>query len=67
MSRKINRLSNIVREFNDRFDNIEWKDQDKIEQVITEELPTKVTGNRACQNAMANSDRQNARGEPGSC
>ena len=54
-------LSNIIREFNDRFGNIKWKDQDKIEKVIAEELPTKVAGDRAYQNAMANSDRQNAR------
>ena len=57
----MDRLSNIIREFNDRFGNIEWKDQDKIEKVIAEELPTKVAGDRAYQNAMANSDRQNAR------
>ena len=51
----------IIRDFNDRFGNIEWKDQDKIEKVIAEELPAKVAGDRAYQNAMANSDQQNAR------
>ena len=30
-------------------------------KVIAEELPTKVAGDRAYQNAMANSDQQNAR------
>ncbi len=54
-------LSNIIREFNDRFGNIEWKDQDKIERVISEELPAKVAEDTAYRNAMANSDRQNAR------
>ena len=58
---EMDRLSNIIREFNDRFGSIEWMDQDKIEKVIAEELPTKVAGDRAYQNAMANSDRQNAR------
>ena len=58
---ELDRLSNIIKEFNDRFGNIEWKDQDKIEKVIAEELPTKVAGDRAYQNAMANSDEQNAR------
>ena len=58
---EMERLSNIIREFNDRFGDIEWKDQDKIEKVIAEELPTKVAGDRAYQNAMANSDQQNAR------
>ena len=54
-------LSEIIRQFNDRFGNIEWKDQDKINTVISEELPTTVAADRAYQNAMANSDEQNAR------
>ena len=58
---EMDRLSNIIREFNERFGNIDWKDPDKIGKVIAEELPTKVAGDRAYQNAMANSDRQNAR------
>ena len=58
---EMDRLSNIIRDFNDRFGNIQWKDQDKIEKVIAEELPTKVAGDRAYQNAIVNSDRQNAR------
>ena len=57
------RLSNIIKSFNDQFGNIDWKDRDKIEQVIAEELPAKVAEDRAYQNAMANSDRQNARVE----
>ncbi len=58
---EMDRLSNIIKEFNDRFGAIDWKDQDKIEKVITEELPAKVAGDRAYRNAMANSDLQNAR------
>ena len=54
-------LSNIVNDFNDRFGNIDWKDQDKINTVISEELPTKVAADKAYQNAIANSDEQNAR------
>ena len=60
---EMDRLSNIVRDFNDRFGNIEWKDGDKIEKVIAVELPAKVAGDVAYQNAMSNSDRQNARVE----
>ena len=60
---EMDRLSNIVRDFNDRFGNIEWKDTDKIETVIAVELPAKVAGDIAYQNAMSNSDRQNARVE----
>ena len=58
---EMDRLSNIIRDFNDRFGNIEWKDADKIETVIAVELPTKVARDAAYQNAMSNSDRQNAR------
>ena len=58
---EMDRLSNIIREFNDRFGNIEWKDRDKIEKVIAEELPAKVAADTAYQNAVANSDKQNAR------
>src|SRR5213080_2564797 len=54
-------LSNIVRTFNDQFGNIDWKDVDKIRKVISEELPAKVAADRAYQNAIKNSDRQNAR------
>jgi type I restriction enzyme R subunit len=54
-------LSNILKTFNDQFGNIEWKDPDKIRQVIAEELPSKVSADRAYQNAMKNSDKQNAR------
>lgn len=58
---EMERLSNILREFNDRFGNIAWQDQDKIEKIITEELPAMVAEDRAYQNAKVNSDRQNAR------
>jgi type I restriction enzyme, R subunit len=54
-------LSNIVREFNDQFGNIDWKDGDKIRKVIAEEIPAKVAADTAYQNAMKNSDKQNAR------
>ena len=58
---EMDRLSSIIKEFNDRFGNIEWRDKDKIERVISVELPAKVAADRAYQNAVANSDRQNAR------
>jgi type I restriction enzyme R subunit len=54
-------LSNILRSFNEQFGNIEWKDADKIRKLISEEIPTKVAADRAYQNAMIHSDKQNAR------
>ncbi len=57
----IDRLSNIIKAFNDLFGNIDWQDRDKIHQVITEEIPARVSADKAYQNAKANSDKQNAR------
>ena len=58
---EMDQLSNIIRDFNDQFGNIEWKDADKIKKVIFEELPLKVAADKAFQNAVANSGQQNAR------
>jgi type I restriction enzyme R subunit len=58
---ELDRLSNIVKTFNDLFGNITWKDKDKISQVIAEEIPGKVAADPAYQNAMKNSGKQNAR------
>ncbi len=57
----LDRLSNILRVFNEQFGNVEWKDADKIQKVIAEEIPAKVAADTAYKNAMQNSDRENAR------
>jgi type I restriction enzyme R subunit len=54
-------LSNIVREFNEYFGNIEWHDGEKIRKVIAEELPAKVANDTAYQNASKNSNKQTAK------
>ena len=58
---EMDRLSNILREFNDLFGNIDWTSRDKIEKAITEELIPQVEGDETYQNAVVKSDRQNAR------
>lgn len=58
---ELDRLSNIIKAFNDQFGKIDWKDTDKIRKVISEEIPAKVSSDKAYQNAMKHSDRQNAR------
>ncbi len=58
---EFDRLSNIVQQFNDMFGNIAWGDADRVTKLITVDLPKKVSENAAYQNAMKNSDRQNAR------
>lgn len=58
---ELDRLSNIVRSFNELFGNIQWNDKDKIYKVLTEELPATVAADKAYQNAMRNSDKKNAK------
>jgi type I restriction enzyme R subunit len=58
---EVDRLSNIIKAFNEQFGNIDWKDADKIRKVIAEEIPTKVVADKAYQNAMKHSDKAAAR------
>lgn len=58
---ELDQLSNIIKAFNDQFGNIDWKDADKIRQVIAEEIPAKVSADAAYQNAMKNNDKKTAR------
>ena len=58
---ELDHLSNIIKAFNDQFGSIDWKDSDKIRKVISEEIPAKVRADAAYQNAIKNSDKQNAR------
>jgi type I restriction enzyme R subunit len=57
----MDRLSNIIRTFNDQFGNIPWTDADRVHKLITEEIPARVAADMAYQNAKKNSDKQNAR------
>lgn len=56
----LERLSDILRTFNDQFGNIAWEDEDRVRQRI-EELPRKVAEDEAYQNAQRNDDPVNAR------
>jgi type I restriction enzyme R subunit len=58
---EMDRLSNILKTFNDQFGNIPWTDADRVHRLITEEIPTKVAADTAYQNAKKHSDKQNAR------
>jgi len=58
---ELDRLSNIIKAFNDQFGNVEWSDQDRVHKLITEDIPSRVAADTAYQNAKKNSDRQNAR------
>ena len=57
---ELDRLSNIIREFNDLFGDIEWADNDRINKLITETIPAKAAEDNAFRNARINSDKVNA-------
>ncbi|QVL48803.1 MAG: type I restriction endonuclease subunit R [Thiocapsa sp.] len=44
---ELEQLSNIVKAFNDQFGNLDWKDKDRIEKVLAEEVPAKVSADTA--------------------
>ena len=58
---ELDRLSNILKTFNDQFGNIPWTDADRVHKLITEDIPHRVAADSAYQNAKQNSDKQNAR------
>ena len=60
---EVDRLSVIIAEFNDLFGGIDWADEDRVRQMITETIPAMVAEDTAFKNARENSDRENARVE----
>jgi type I restriction enzyme R subunit len=58
---EIDKLSNIIKAFNDLYGNYAWEDKERVSRLIAEDIPAQVAADTAYQNAMANSDQQNAR------
>ncbi len=58
---ELDRLSNIIKAFNDQFGSIPWGDEDRVHKLITEDIPARVAADTAYQNAKRFSDKQNAR------
>jgi type I restriction enzyme R subunit len=58
---ELDRLSNILKAFNDLYGNIGWADKDRVQRLIFEDIPDRVSVDTAYQNAKKNSDKQNAR------
>ena len=52
-------LSNIIKDFNDTYGNIEWKNRDEVMRQI-EELPKRIVLSIDFANAVRNGDRQAA-------
>ena len=62
---ELKRLSDIVKAFNEHFGDIAWEDADRVRQLITETIPSRVAEDAAFRNARRNSDEENARIEHG--
>jgi type I restriction enzyme, R subunit len=58
---ELDRLSNIIKTFNDQFGHIQWDHADRIHQLLSHDIPNRVASVPAYQNALQHSDEQNAR------
>ena len=58
---ELDRLSKILKAFNDLFGGINWEDGDRVTELITKTIPSRVAKDTAFKNAQKNSDRENAR------
>ena len=58
---EMDKLSNIIRVFNEHFGDIDWEDADRVRRLITETIPSRVAADTAFKNARENSDKDNAR------
>ena len=58
---ELDRLSNIIRVFNEQFGDISWEDRDRVQQLITETIPARVAEDPKFRNARQNSDKENTR------
>jgi type I restriction enzyme R subunit len=54
-------LSRIIQEFNERFGNIDWNDEDTVKRFVFVELPEKLRADEPLQNAIKQNDPQNVR------
>jgi type I restriction enzyme R subunit len=55
-------LENILKAFNQRFGDIDWTDKDKVNKILTEQIPADMKADTKVMDAITTSpDRQNAR------
>jgi len=59
---ELDTLENILNVFNQRFGNIEWSDEDKVQKILTKQLPAEMKEDKEIMEAIKYSpDRQNAK------
>lgn len=55
-------LENIIKEFNHRFGDIEWTDKDKVNEILTQQIPADMKADVKTMDAITTSpDKQNAK------
>ena len=59
---ELDTLENILNVFNQRFGDIDWTDKDKVNQFLTEQLPSEMKADKKVMDAISTSpDKQNAK------
>ena len=59
---ELDTLENILNVFNQRFGDIDWTDKDKVNQFLTEQLPSEMRADKKVMDAISTSpDKQNAK------
>ena len=58
---ELDRISNIVQAFNERWGRDDWAGSDQVQRRVFEDIPERVAQNTTFQNACRNSDEENAR------
>ncbi len=59
---ELDTLENILREFNHRFGDIDWTDKDKVNDILTNQIPADMRKDERIMDAITTSpDKQNAK------
>jgi len=59
---ELDNLENILRVFNQRFGDVDWTDKDKVNQILTVQIPADMKADSKVMDAITTSpDRQNAK------
>ena len=59
---ELDTLENIIKAFNHRFGDIEWTDKDKVNEILTQQIPADMKRDEKIMDAINTSpDRQNAK------
>lgn len=59
---ELDTLENILKAFNQRFGDIDWTDKDKVNEILTQQIPADMKADSATMDAITTSpDKQNAK------